>query len=357
MSRLIAAVSGGVDSAAAAARLRDDGHDVTAVHLILRDGAEPAAEDARRVAGALGIPFELWDLREAFQAQVLDNFAAEYAAGRTPNPCLVCNRTIKFGALLDRALAGGFDGLATGHYARLTRATDGAATLHRATHSAKDQSYVLSVLTQAQLRHVWLPLGGSTKDEVRAEASARGLPVAAKSESMDLCFIPDGNTATWLEARLGGRPGMIVDETGATLGSHDGTYHFTIGQRKGLNIKRPASDGEPRFVVGLDPDQRRVIVGSRAQLNVTELVCSAATWASGATPASPLDVGVQVRAHSGTHDCTVTPLANGIVKVTLRTPIPGAAPGQTAAFYDGPAVLGSATIERTVQDNAADTAP
>jgi len=349
--KLVAAVSGGVDSAVTAARLRDDGHEVTAVHLVLRDGAEAAAEDARKVADALGMPFELWDLRGEFEALVLSNFADEYAAGRTPNPCLVCNRTIKFGAMLDRALAAGFDGLATGHYARLTRRDDGTAMLSRAAATDKDQSYVLSVLTQAQLRRVRLPLGGSTKDEVRAEAVARGLPVASKSESMDLCFIPDGDTAGWLSARLGRRPGPIVDEDGTTLGSHDGTYRFTIGQRKGMNLKVPASDGEPRFVVGLDAENDRVIVGPRSRLAVTNLTCGPATWTSGATPASPREALVQVRAHATPQAGTVTPLPDGTAEVTLQHPINGVAPGQTAVFYDDENVLGSARIL------AADTIP
>jgi len=346
LSRLVAAVSGGVDSAVTAARLQADGHDVTAVHLVLRDGAEAAAQDARRVADALGVPFELWDLRGEFEALVLSNFAGEYAAGRTPNPCLVCNRTIKFGAMLERALAAGFDGLATGHYARLTRNDDGTALL-RATAAAKDQSYVLSVLTQAQLRRVWLPLGGSTKDEVRAEAAARGLPVASKSESMDLCFIPDGDTTGWLEDRLGERHGDIVDEAGTVLGSHDGTYRFTIGQRKGMNLKIPASDGEPRFVVGLDAEHDRVIVGPRARLAVSRLVCGPATWTSGATPAGPLGLLVQVRAHATPQPGTVTPLPDGTAEVALRTTITGVAPGQTAAFYDDENVVGSARILAT----------
>jgi len=351
LSHLVAAVSGGVDSAVAAARLRDDGHEITAVHLVLRDGAEAAAQDARRVADALGVPFELWDLREEFEARVLNDFADEYAAGRTPNPCLVCNRTIKFGAMLDRALASGFDGVITGHYARLVRSQDGTTALMRASNAAKDQSYVLSVLTQAQLRHVWLPLGTSTKDEVRTEAAARDLPVAAKAESMDLCFIPDGDTAGWLRARLGERAGAIVDEAGKVLGSHDGTYRFTIGQRKGMNLKRPATDGDPRFVVGLDVDAGRVIVGPRARLMVSKLVCGPVTWTAGAAPAMPLDTLIQVRAHAGTHAGIVKMPADGVTEIALCTPITGVAPGQTAAFYIGEKVVGSAVIFGT------DTAP
>ena len=364
MTRLVAAVSGGVDSAVTTARLVDAGHDVTAVHLTLRDGAEGAASDARRVADAIGVPFEVWDLRDDFQRLVLDDFTGQYAAGATPNPCLTCNKTIKFGALLDRALARGFDGVATGHYARIVREPMGSdrliqtgddrtvgtvpTVLARAVDAAKDQSYVLGVLSQWQLSHVWLPLGGSTKEEVRAEAARRGLPVAENPESMDLCFIPDGDTASWLRARLGPRPGTVVDEGGQVLGTHDGTYQFTVGQRKGLNLTRPAADGEPRYVSGIDAAAGHVVVGPRARLAVAGLVCGPAVWTAGVAPSGPVSARVQVRAHGSEHDAVVTPCDDGTVEVTLPSPIIGVAPGQTAVFYDGDRVLGSAVILRTV---------
>ena len=224
--RVLAAMSGGVDSAVAAARAVDAGHDVTGVHLALsknpqsfRSGARGCcsredAHDARRAADRLGIPFYVWDLSDRFAADVVDDFVAEYAAGRTPNPCLRCNEKIKFSAVLERGLALGFDAVCTGHYARLEPGDGGPVELHRAVDEAKDQSYVLGVLTAHQVAHSWFPLGASTKTEVRAEAAARGLSVAAKPDSHDICFIPDGDTAGFLDARLGTRPGAIVDVDG-----------------------------------------------------------------------------------------------------------------------------------------------
>src|SRR5438067_1222952 len=223
--RVLAAMSGGVDSAVAAARAVDAGHDVTAVHLALsaspashRNGARGCcsledARDARRAADVIGIPFYVWDVAERFEADVIDDFVAEYAAGRTPNPCIRCNERIKFAAVLDRALALGFDAVCTGHHARIV---DG--TLYRSVDPAKDQSYVLGVLTQQQLRHSMFPLGSSTKLEVRAEAAARGLAVADKPDSHDVCFIADGNTAGFLQRRLGVSRGDVRDESGAVLG-------------------------------------------------------------------------------------------------------------------------------------------
>src|SRR5438552_2518299 len=228
--RVLAAMSGGVDSAVAAARAADAGYDVTGVHLALsrnpqtyRSGARGCctledARDARRAADVIGIPFYVWDLAERFHEDVMDDFVEEYAAGRTPNPCLRCNEKIKFAAVLDRALALGFDAVCTGHYARLD---DGS--LRRAVDDGKDQSYVLAVLTADQLAHAIFPLGDTPKEFVRAEATGRGLGVADKPDSHDICFIPDGDTAGFLKGRLGAQPGEIVDQaSGEVLGSHDG---------------------------------------------------------------------------------------------------------------------------------------
>src|ERR1700741_1904516 len=241
--RVLAAMSGGVDSAVAAARAADAGHEVTGVHLALsanpqshRTGARGCctvedARDARRAADVIGIPFYVWDMAERFRRDVVDDFVAEYAQGRTPNPCLRCNEKIKFAAVLDRAVALGFDAVCTGHHARLL---DGR--LHRSVDQAKDQSYVLAVLTAGQLGRALFPLGDSTKAEVRAEAAARGLAVAGQPNSHDGCFIPDGAPRVFLSRQLGSAPGAIVDTEGAVVGSHDGAYGFTIGQRKGLRI-------------------------------------------------------------------------------------------------------------------------
>ena len=244
--RVLAAMSGGVDSAVAAARAADAGHQVTGVHLALslnpqsyRSGARGCctledARDARRAADVIGIPFYVWDLAERFHADVVADFVAEYARGRTPNPCLRCNEKIKFAAVLDRAVALGFDAVCTGHHARLA---DGR--LHRSPDLAKDQSYVLAVLTREQLDRALFPLGDSTKAQVRAEAAERGLAVAAKPDSHDVCFIPDGDTRAFLAGALGRAPGPIVDTGGTVVGSHDGAYGFTVGQRRGLRVGTP----------------------------------------------------------------------------------------------------------------------
>jgi len=245
--RVLAAMSGGVDSAVAAARAAEAGHDVTGVHLALsanpasyRSGARGCctledARDARRAADVIGIPFYVWDMAERFREDVVRDFVEEYARGNTPNPCLRCNEKIKFAAVLDRAVALGFDVVCTGHHARLAPAwrQGGAPRLARSVDAAKDQSYVLAVLTSEQLGRAMFPLGGCTKDEVRREAAARVLAVADKPDSHDVCFIADGDTRKFLRGQLGEAPGQIVDEAGAVLGGHDGAYGFTVGQRRG----------------------------------------------------------------------------------------------------------------------------
>src|ERR1700752_3883526 len=247
--RVLAAMSGGVDSAVAAARAAEAGHDVTGVHLALsanpssyRTGARGCctledARDARRAADVIGIPFYVWDMAERFHRDVVSDFVAEYAQGRTPNPCLRCNEKIKFAAVLDRAVALGFDAVCTGHHARLA---DGR--LHRSPDRAQGQTYVLAGLTAGQLGRALFPLGDSTKAEVRAEAAARGLAVADKPDSHDVCFIPDGDTRGFLQRHLGTAPGDIVEPDGTVVGRHEGSYGFTTGQRKGLQLGRPAAD-------------------------------------------------------------------------------------------------------------------
>ena len=281
--RVLAAMSGGVDSAVAAARAVDEGHDVTGVHLALsqapatlRTGSRGCctledSRDARRAADVLGIPFYVWDLAEPFREAVVADFLAEYAAGRTPNPCLRCNERIKFAAVLDRARVLGFDAVVTGHYARLSRASNGAPVLRRAQDESKDQSYVLATLTPEQLSGARFPLGDSRKSEVRAEAAERGLAVAAKPDSHDICFIPDGDTAGFLRRHLAAAPGPVVDDsTGEVVGEHEGTHTFTVGQRKGLGVGR-TPDGRPRYVLGIEPVSRTVRVGPREALAVSEI--------------------------------------------------------------------------------------
>ena len=287
--KVLAAMSGGVDSAVAAARAHDAGHDVVGVHLALsqtpdalRAGSRGCcskedAGDARRAADVIGIPFYVWDFAARFAADVVDDFVAAYAAGQTPNPCLRCNEKIKFAALLDRALALGFDAVCTGHYARLL-----GGELRRAVDVDKDQSYVLSVLAAEQLRHAMFPLGDTVKADIRAEAAARGLRVADKPDSHDICFIPSGDTRAFLAARIGARPGPVVDaDTGAELGRHDGVHGFTVGQRRGLGVTAPAADGRPRYVLGIEPVSGTVRVGPAAALDVRTIDAERPVWTLG----------------------------------------------------------------------------
>ncbi|MEI2820168.1 MAG: tRNA 2-thiouridine(34) synthase MnmA [Marmoricola sp.] len=357
--RVIAAMSGGVDSAVAAARAVDAGHEVTGVHLALsrnpatyRSGSRGCcsiedSNDARRAADVLGIPFYVWDLSERFHDDVVVDFMAEYSAGRTPNPCLRCNEKIKFAAVLDRALALGFDAVATGHYATLIDGPHGAE-LHRAVDSSKDQSYVLGVLSQDQLRHSIFPLGDTHKSEVRREAAARGLAVASKPDSHDICFISDGDTGGWLADKLDGvnRGGDIIDDvTGETLGEHDGSWRFTVGQRKGLRIGRPAPDGKPRYVLDIEPVTGTVRVGAHERLAIHGLTGIRPIWCT-AAPSAPMECTVQLRAHGDEHRAVVSPSAEG-VEVSLIDPAFGIAPGQACVIYDGTRVVGSATISAT----------
>ena len=321
--RVLVAMSGGVDSSVAAARMVDAGHDVVGVHLALsatpgtlRTGSRGCcskedAGDARRVADILDIPFYVWDFADRFKEEVIDDFVESYARGETPNPCVKCNETIKFSALSARALALGFDAVATGHYARLA---DGR--LRRAVDIDKDQSYVLAVLTAEQLRHALVPIG---------------------------------DTRAFLGARIGVRPGAVVDSGGAVLAEHDGVHGFTIGQRKGLGIAGPGPDGQPRYVTGIDAVSGTVRVGAADDLDVSTLTGEKPVFTAGTAPHGPIEGVVQVRAHGGFADA-VAELHDGRLIADLRTPIRGVAPGQTMVLYrpdpDGDEVIASATVTR-----------
>jgi tRNA-specific 2-thiouridylase len=349
--KVLAAMSGGVDSAVAAARAVAAGHDVTGVHLALspspqshRSGARGCcsledARDARRAADVLDIPFYVWDVAERFGRDVVEDFVAEYSRGRTPNPCIRCNEKIKFAAVLDRALALGFDAVCTGHYARIV---DGR--LHRAADAGKDQSYVLAVLRPEQLAAAMFPLGDSLKSEVRAEAGRRGLAVATKPDSHDICFIPAGDTAGWLQDRLGSAPGSIVDEAGTVLGGHDGTYGFTVGQRRGLALSTPAADGRPRYVLAVSPVSRTVTVGPIDRLDVSRIECGVPVWCGDAPELPLVSVAAQVRAHGEPVPCDVS-VVGGRLIATLHSDLRGVAAGQTLVVYQADRVVGSATID------------
>jgi len=355
--RVIAAMSGGVDSAVAAARAVEAGHEVIGVHLALssnpqkyRSGARGCctvedSHDARRAADVVGIPFYIWDMAEEFHEGVVENFLSEYAAGRTPNPCLRCNEKIKFAAVLDRARAMGFDGVVTGHYARTREGANGK-TLHRAIDNSKDQSYVLSVLTVEQIAGAIFPLGDTEKVDIRKEAATRGLSVANKPDSHDICFVPSGDNAGWLHERLGSEVGPIVDQDGKKIGQHKGAYTYTIGQRKGLGLSVPTLDGSPRFVLKIEPKTNTVVVGSREELAITTMYGENPVWCGPAVTQTPQEGFVQIRAHGQPLPCTYYHSDNRLV-ATLQDPLLGLATGQAMAIYDGDRVVGSATVCET----------
>jgi len=352
--KVLAAMSGGVDSSVAAARMVDAGHEVVGVHLALshapgtlRTGSRGCcskedAADARRVADVLGIPFYVWDFADRFKADVIDDFVSSYERGETPNPCVRCNERIKFSALAARAMALGFDAVATGHYARLSE-----GRLRRAVDADKDQSYVLAVLTAEQLRHAVFPIGDTPKPAIRDEAARRGLAVASKPDSHDICFIPSGDTQAFLGARIGLRPGAVVDAGGAVLARHDGVHGFTIGQRKGLGIAGPGPDGQPRYVTAIDAESGTVRVGTAADLDVWSLTGLRPVFTSGVAPAGLVECEVQVRAHGGVA-AGIAGVVDDLLHVALRAPLRGVAPGQTMVVYrpdpDGDEVLASATL-------------
>ncbi|OZB82176.1 tRNA 2-thiouridine(34) synthase MnmA [Microbacterium sp. 13-71-7] len=357
--RVLAAMSGGVDSAVAAARAVEAGHDVVGVHLALsraggtlRTGSRGCctiedAMDARRAADLLGIPFYVWDFSERFREDVIDDFVAEYRAGRTPNPCLRCNEKIKFAALLERAIELGFDAVCTGHYATLVDG-EGGLELHRASDAAKDQSYVLGVLNAEQLAHTYFPLGSTpSKALVRAEAAERGLSVAQKPDSHDICFIPDGDTRGWLAEKVGAEQGEILDRDGAVVGTHDGAHAFTVGQRKGLRLGVPAPDGKPRFVLEVRPVSNTVVVGPKEALAIAEISGERRSWAGAAPAPGEFVCEVQIRAHAEPVPARAFVAEDG-VRVVPDQPLDGVAPGQSAVLYVGTRVLGQFTIDRTV---------
>ena len=352
---VVVAMSGGVDSSVAAALLVEQGYHC--IGVMMRLWAETgtgegstnkccsleSVHDARRVAGDLGIPFYLINVEQPFKQQVVDFFIEGYSRGVTPNPCLECNRHIRFDYLLNYARKLGADYLATGHYARLARGADGLVHLLKGVDEGKDQSYVLSVLGQAELNDVLFPIGEFPKRSVRQMAADRGLPVASKHDSMDLCFVFDDDYRRFLRdwAADAMRPGPIVDREGHTYGEHAGLPGYTIGQRKGLGISGAA---EPLFVVALDHARNTLVVGTAADLGSERLVAERVNWTLGAAPPAGTPVQCKIRYKANAVDCTVFPLAADRVEARFIAPVRDITPGQGAVFYVGDLCLGGGVI-------------
>jgi len=351
--RVVVAMSGGVDSSVAAALLVEAGYEVTGIMMRLwsepAEGATAPANrcctpdqmtDARRVADRLGIPFYVIDVRDHFRRAIVQFFLDEHAAGRTPNPCIECNRQIRFTYLLERALALGADYLATGHYARVRHDADGYRLL-RGLDGDKDQSYVLHMLGQTHLARVLFPVGAYTKAQVRELARAHNLPVANKHDSQDLCFLKDGDYRGFLRRHSEGisRPGDIVTVDGRVIGQHGGLVDYTIGQRKGLGIAAP----EPLYVVGKDAARNALIVGPRDALGRDRLAARAVSWV-GAPPPAPIAAAVKIRYKAAPLPATIAPGVDGTAMVQLDEPAYGVTPGQAIVFYDGDVCLGGGLI-------------
>jgi tRNA-uridine 2-sulfurtransferase len=350
--KVVVAMSGGVDSSVAAALLKEQGYQVTG--MMMRLWSEPGSEIsnrcctpdamvlARRVSARLGIPFYAVDAQDVFRSTVVEYFLEGYTSGGTPNPCLVCNRHIRWEFLLQRALALGADFMATGHYARL-RQTDDQIQLLRAVDHAKDQSYVLHVLGQAQLRHALLPLGELTKPEVRELARKFNLPVAERADSQDLCFLGSGDYRQFLLRHAPGvqQPGPIRNRQGETLGEHTGLAFYTIGQRKGLGIASP----EPLYVLEKDAQRNTLIVGSQDELGSKEMIAGGINWISGSPPVGELRMQVKIRYKARDAWARVVPLSGDRARVQFDEPVRDITPGQAAVFYDGDICLGGGIIE------------
>ncbi len=357
MAKIMVAMSGGVDSSLAAALLHEQGHEVVGVTMHLWDDederlaeslccAAEMAESARRVCARLGIPYYVFNYQQEFRRHVIDYFVQAYTQGFTPNPCLECNREIKFRALLERARALGFDAVATGHYARIVPGPAGSYQLLRALDRDKDQSYMVYMLGQGDLARLRFPIGELTKPQVRAMAAARGLASAERAESQDICFVPGGDYRNLLreEAPEHLVPGPIVDLQGREIGRHQGLPLYTIGQRRGLGL----GGGQPLYVVDLDVGRNALVVGPREAILRDRLAVDRVSMVDGGWPAEPFSCTVQVRAHADPAPAEVTPLAGGRLAVRLLAPLGAITPGQAAVLYAGERVIGGGRIVRGV---------
>ena len=352
MEKVVVAMSGGVDSSVAAALLKEQGYDV--IGMMLRLWSEPGKEEsnrcctpdsmaqARRVAAKLDIPFYVIDAKDVFREAVVEYFLEGYARGETPNPCLICNRKIRWTFLLDHALALGADYMATGHYVRRAKAEDGRINLLRAVDRNKDQSYVLHVLTQEKLKHALFPVGGYPKPEIRQIAERYGLPTASRKDSQDLCFLAGEDYRNFLQRNAAHmlKPGEIVTREGKVVGGHNGLPNYTIGQRKGLGIASPV----PLYVLGKDAAANHVIVGTQEELGSSELTARDVNWVSGESPTESFRAEVKIRYTAKEVEALVSPLEGNQASVKFDAPVRDATAGQAAVFYQSEVMLGGGII-------------